>query len=72
MATFQRLNRERGLTVILVTHDAEIAYHARRMIRPRDGHIETDEPVDDTKFRNAELELRNCELEGECVLEEVR
>ena len=44
MGIFQRLNRERGLTVIFVTHEPEIAYHTRRIIHLRDGLITTDEP----------------------------
>jgi ABC-type lipoprotein export system ATPase subunit len=37
---FQQLNAEEGITIILVTHDAEVASHARRIIRIRDGVIE--------------------------------
>jgi ABC-type lipoprotein export system ATPase subunit len=40
LAMFQRLNREEGITIILVTHDAEVANHAKRVIRMRDGLIE--------------------------------
>jgi putative ABC transport system ATP-binding protein len=47
MAIFQRLNREQGITVILVTHDPEIARHARRVISVRDGLIASDTPVDE-------------------------
>src|SRR3979411_2264031 len=54
MAIFQRLHRERGLTVIFVTHESEIAYHTRRIIHLRDGLITTDEPVSDADFRRAE------------------
>ncbi|MGB9626792.1 MAG: macrolide ABC transporter ATP-binding protein/permease, partial [Phycisphaerae bacterium] len=36
---FQQLNRDEGLTIILVTHDAGVAQHARRTIRIRDGMI---------------------------------
>jgi len=39
---FQDLNRDEGITVILVTHDPPIAAHARRIIRIRDGVIEGD------------------------------
>jgi ABC-type lipoprotein export system ATPase subunit len=39
---FQRLNAEQGLTIILVTHDAGVAEHAKRVIRIRDGRIEDD------------------------------
>ena len=36
---FQKLNREEGITIILVTHEAEVAAHARRIIHIRDGLI---------------------------------
>jgi ABC-type lipoprotein export system ATPase subunit len=39
---FQDLNRDEGITVILVTHDPKIASHARRIIRISDGVIEGD------------------------------
>jgi putative ABC transport system ATP-binding protein len=54
MAIFQRLNRERGLTVIFVTHEPDIAYHTRRIIQLRDGLITSDEAVADAEFRSAE------------------
>lgn len=44
MGILRRLN-ESGRTVILVTHDREIASHARRSIRLRDGRIESDAPI---------------------------
>ena len=44
MAIFQRLNNE-GKTVIIVTHEADIAQHAKRILRFRDGLLESDEPV---------------------------
>ena len=37
---FQQLNREQGITIMLVTHDAEVASYARRTIHIRDGLIE--------------------------------
>ena len=39
---FDALNREEGITVILVTHDPNVADHARRNIRLRDGLVESD------------------------------
>ena len=39
---FQRLNREQGITVILVTHDADVARHAGRTIHVRDGRVEQE------------------------------
>jgi putative ABC transport system ATP-binding protein len=44
MALFEELHRQ-GNTIILVTHEADIAEHAHREIRLRDGKIETDGPV---------------------------
>ncbi len=38
---FRNLNETEGLTVILVTHDPEVAHHAKRVIRIRDGLIES-------------------------------
>ena len=45
MAIFERLNREQKMTVILVTHDPEVAQHARRVISVRDGAVASDEGV---------------------------
>jgi putative ABC transport system ATP-binding protein len=55
MAIFQRLNRERGITVIFVTHEPDIAYHTRRMISLRDGLIISDVAVPDSEFRRAQV-----------------
>jgi macrolide transport system ATP-binding/permease protein len=43
MTTLQRLNQERGLTVVLVTHDSEIAEYADRVVTVRDGLIVSDQ-----------------------------
>ncbi|KKP39464.1 MAG: hypothetical protein UR28_C0007G0030 [Candidatus Peregrinibacteria bacterium GW2011_GWF2_33_10] len=42
LATFSRLNKEKGHTIILITHDQEIAQHADRIITIRDGNILED------------------------------
>lgn len=42
MALFEQIHRA-GNTVILVTHEADIAQHAHRIVRLRDGLVETDE-----------------------------
>ena len=42
MALFERLNAERRLTIVLVTHEPDIAAHARRLIRFRDGRVQED------------------------------
>jgi putative ABC transport system ATP-binding protein len=46
MALFQDLNRE-GITVVVVTHEADIARYAGRMIAFRDGRLIRDEPIRD-------------------------
>jgi putative ABC transport system ATP-binding protein len=42
MALFQELNRH-GMTVVLVTHEPDVARYARRLLRFRDGHLVSDE-----------------------------
>lgn len=44
MALFQELNRD-GLTIVMVTHNPEVAHHARRILTFRDGHLVDDSPV---------------------------
>jgi len=45
MELFVRLNRESGITVVLVTHEHDIAAYSKRIIRFLDGHIVSDEEV---------------------------
>ena len=45
MALFDRLNSEQGITLILVTHEPDIARCARRLVRFKDGHIVHDGAV---------------------------
>jgi putative ABC transport system ATP-binding protein len=40
-----KLNRESGITIILVTHEQDIAAFSRRIIKFRDGNVVSDEPV---------------------------
>jgi putative ABC transport system ATP-binding protein len=42
LALLQRLNRERGITIVLVTHERDIAACASRVVTMRDGRIVTD------------------------------
>jgi putative ABC transport system ATP-binding protein len=42
LQTFQRLNQEKGHTIILITHDKNVAAHARRVIEIKDGQIVSD------------------------------
>ncbi len=56
MEIFQRLNRERGITLILVTHENDIAEYANRVIVFKDGKIKKDYAIKNP--RNAAEELR--------------
>jgi putative ABC transport system ATP-binding protein len=49
MALFDTLHKE-GNTIVLVTHEEDIAAHAHRAIRLRDGVVESDEPVKNRKI----------------------
>ena len=44
MGIFQKLNTERGITVLLITHEREIAEYGTRIITFRDGKIVSDKP----------------------------
>jgi putative ABC transport system ATP-binding protein len=44
MSIFQRLNRE-GVTIVMVTHEPDIANHTNRIVAFKDGRIISDEPV---------------------------
>jgi putative ABC transport system ATP-binding protein len=57
MEIFQRLNRERGITLVLVTHEPDIAQYATRVVVFKDGKIKKDYQVEDQ--RDAAEELRN-------------
>ncbi|MGB5197233.1 MAG: macrolide ABC transporter permease/ATP-binding protein MacB, partial [Candidatus Deferrimicrobium sp.] len=46
MGIFQRLNDERGITMVLVTHEPDIALFAKRVIRFLDGRMVEDRPVE--------------------------
>jgi len=43
LGTFQRLNRELGRTIVLITHEPDVAKHAQRIIIIRDGALVQDE-----------------------------
>jgi putative ABC transport system ATP-binding protein len=46
MELFTRLN-DQGITVVIVTHEAEVAQYARRLLRFRDGSLIADETIGD-------------------------
>jgi putative ABC transport system ATP-binding protein len=55
MGIFQRLNDERGLTIVLVTHEADIAEYATRVVRFRDGRVQSDAPLVTRRRAGTEL-----------------
>jgi putative ABC transport system ATP-binding protein len=63
MDIFQRLNRERGITVALVTHEPDIAQYAGRVVVFKDGRIKRDYDVENP--RSAREELANLPPPGE-------
>jgi putative ABC transport system ATP-binding protein len=57
MEIFQRLNRDLGITLVLVTHEPDIAQYAKRVIVFKDGKIKSDYDIEDQ--RDASEELKN-------------
>jgi putative ABC transport system ATP-binding protein len=55
MSVFQALNREAGITIVLVTHEPDIAQFASRIVMVRDGRITHDQAV--ARRRDAQEEL---------------
>ena len=55
-----RFNRERGITIVMVTHEPDMAAYASRTITFRDGHVESDE-------RGRHTDAVQCTRSGACV-----
>src|SRR3954452_14511798 len=64
MAVFQQLN-ERGITIIMVTHEVDIAAYAQRNVMMRDGLIREDQLV--TQRSNAKAQLQNGRDDAEPI-----
>ncbi len=54
MTLFQDLNNQ-GITIVIVTHEADIARYCKRIIRMRDGRVIADEPVLDRRIAADDL-----------------
>ena len=65
MGIFQRLNAEQGITIVLVTHEPDIAEYATRVVAFRDGRVRLDRPV--PRRRQAVEELRKHDADGEAA-----
>jgi putative ABC transport system ATP-binding protein len=55
MELFQQVNEARGITVVVITHERDIAEHAARIVSVRDGLVQADRRVERRRFARAEL-----------------
>jgi putative ABC transport system ATP-binding protein len=55
MGIFQRLNTERGITVLVITHERDITEYATRVIACRDGQVVDDRPIVHRRFADEAL-----------------
>jgi putative ABC transport system ATP-binding protein len=60
MALFQELN-DQGITILIVTHEPDIAAYTQRVVEVRDGHIRRDEPLETRRRAAADLETLRAE-----------
>jgi putative ABC transport system ATP-binding protein len=67
MAIFQRLNREKGITMIVVTHDPDIAAYSNRSIHFKDGKLQFDEKLAQPREARKDLEKLPAEQPEEIV-----
>jgi putative ABC transport system ATP-binding protein len=65
MAIFQRLNREKGITMIVVTHDSDVAAYSNRSIHFKDGRLQLDERLAQTREARKDREQLPAELPEE-------
>jgi putative ABC transport system ATP-binding protein len=56
MAIFQRLNREEGITMVVVTHDPDVAAYSNRSIHFKDGRLRLDERLAQPREARKDLE----------------
>jgi putative ABC transport system ATP-binding protein len=54
MGVFQKLN-EQGITIVMVTHELDIAHYTKRNVVMRDGLVVSDSPVAERLFATEEL-----------------
>ena len=61
MALFQELN-EQGNTIVLVTHEPDVAVYATRIVEVRDGRIRRDHPVENRRIAAVDIEQMEKEV----------
>jgi putative ABC transport system ATP-binding protein len=67
LSIFQRLNRDQGITMIVVTHDPDVATYANRNIHFKDGKIQMDEVLGRPSDAQKDLEALSVEAVAELV-----
>jgi putative ABC transport system ATP-binding protein len=69
MGVFQRLN-EQGITIVMVTHELDIAHYCKRNLILRDGLVVRDEAVKDRSIAETELgKLKQAETSAKLLAE---
>jgi putative ABC transport system ATP-binding protein len=66
MGIFQRLNAQ-GLTIVLVTHERDIAEYATRIVSFRDGRVRSDAPVGVRRRAEAELDVFDAHVRADAL-----
>jgi putative ABC transport system ATP-binding protein len=70
LGMFERLNDE-GRTIIMVTHEDDVAAHAKRIVRLRDGLIQSDRPNDRRIRARTAIQVQGAELPAREAVNEV-
>jgi putative ABC transport system ATP-binding protein len=65
MEIIQRLNTERGLTILLVTHERDIAEYSTRIVSFLDGRIRSDTPVAHRRIATDDLQKLTAEVDAD-------
>ena len=75
MELFLRLNRERGMTILMVTHEPHVAAYSQRIVTFLDGRIVSDEPVRApamAAIMNLSVELSRSRSARSCAIASAR
>jgi putative ABC transport system ATP-binding protein len=64
MEIFQSLQKQRGITIVLITHEMDVAQYGSRIVTFRDGNIVSDVPNDSRRHASGELDALPTVSEG--------